>query len=174
MENENDDLDILTQEEETESYEEADEPEESVDEIKARLAKAEELRDNYKIRAEKAENKSKQTKESPKQTQGDLSSKDLYALMEAKVPQEDIDEVTEYAKFAKISVADALKNNVVKTILKEKAEMRNVAEATNTGTARRTTGKMSEDALLDKASKGEMPESDDEIARLIAARRNRK
>ncbi len=152
--------------------------EETVEQLKARIAKAEEIAKNQKIRAEKAESKLKEGVVAPKPTKSaekqDLSSKDLYALMEAKVPQDDIDEVAEYARFAKITIAEALKSNVVKTILKDKEEMRMTAEATNTGGARRVNAKVSEDTLLDKAKKGELPDSDADLDRLIAARLKQK
>lgn len=182
MNEEHDDLDISTQDQDTVDQEdtvEGDEQEETVEELRARLdterqarIKAEEKYENQKIRAEKAESKGKTTPRTTTESKGnDLSTKDLYALTEAKVPLDDIDEVTRYAKFENISVADALKSNVVKTILKDKAEMRLTAEAANTGPARRSSGKVSSETLLEKASKGEMPESDDQIAQLVRARK---
>lgn len=149
--------------------------EETIEEVKAKLAKAEEIAENQKIRAEKAEKLAKGSKEtvvvskSPKA--GDMKTDDLYALMNAKVPQDDIQDVREYAELKGISVADALKSNVVKTILSDKAEQRNIAEATHVGNARRNSSKSSEEALLAGASKGELPDSDDEMQRLWKARK---
>lgn len=152
--------------------------EESSSELEARLAKAEELAQNYKIRAEKAERLAKAVKTSEPQKQtptaGELGTKDLYALMEAKVPQDDIDEVTEYARFKGISVAEALKSNVVKTMLSDKAEMRNTAQASNVGTARRGSAKVSDEVLLSKASKGELPDNEEDMMRVIRARKGYK
>ena len=179
---ENDDGIIETTEEEVETNEESTETEEngnegaeeSIEELKARLAKAEEIAKNQRIRAEKAESKAKDGAVAPKPTKAaekqDLSTKDLYALMEAKVPQDDVDEVAEYARFAKLSIGDALKSNVVQTILKDKAEMRATADATNTGGARRVSAKVSGETLLSKAAKGELPDSDEDLQRLVAAR----
>jgi hypothetical protein len=98
------------------------------------------------------------------------STRDLIALMDAKVPADDIGDVEDYAKYKGISLADALKTGVVKTMLAEKAEKRNTANATNTGNARRSPSKISDEALLDKARKGEIPESDEEITRLVKSR----
>lgn len=140
---------------------------ESVDDIKARLAKAEELANNYKIRAEKAEKKAKEVKPEAK---ADLSNSDMFALLKANVAEDDIDDVKEYASLKNISVAEALKSSIVKGILKEKEEQRTVAVATNVTTARRTTSKLSDDALLSKAEKGDLPDDLDEIARLNKAR----
>lgn len=147
--------------------------------------KNKELAENYKVRAEKAEGILKNNKpkagegESPKpntsEENKDLSSKDLIALMTAKVPEEDVDDVVEYAKFKGISVAEALKTDVVKTTLASKAETRKTAQATHTGAGSRGTYKVSDETLLNKASKGEMPESDEDIARLaeIQIKKNR-
>jgi len=147
--------------------------EETVEEIKARLAKAEELANNYKIRAEKAEKKSKEqprveTKSTSKQ---ELSTSDIYALMTSKVNEEDISEVSDYARMKGISISEALKSPIVRTILKDKEEERNVANATNTSSSKRASSKVSDDVLITKASKGELPEGDDEIVRLIKARK---
>lgn len=116
-------------------------------------------------------------KNSEVKVDGDLSAKDAMVLMNAKVTEEeDINEVVEYAKFKKISIADALKASVVKTSLAEKAEFRKTAEATNTSAGRRGSSKPSGEALLDKASDGQVPEeSDDEgIEKLAAARQDQK
>lgn len=110
-------------------------------------------------------------KEEPTAGKADLSTDDVFTLVKAGVAQEDVAEVRKYAKMEGISIAEALQSTVVKTILKQKTEERNVAEATNTGTARRSTGKVSDEALLANASKGEMPESDEDMQRLIKLRK---
>ena len=143
--------------------------EESVEDLKARLAKADELAKNYKIRAEKAEKKTKENKEAPTEKK-DLSSKDIIALMNNKVAEEDIDEVVDYAKFKGISVQEALKTGTIKATLRERGEQRDVANATNTGTVRRGSSKVADDVLISNASKGKMPESDEEIERLMKAK----
>lgn len=154
--------------------------EESSAELAARLAKAEELANNYKVRAEKAERLAKASKEVPQVQQqapnkaGEISTKDLYALMEARVPQEDISEVQEYAQLKGISISEALKATVVKSILNEKAEQRTVASATNVGATKRGSGKVSDETLISKAAKGELPDNDDDMIRLIKARKGLK
>lgn len=147
--------------------------EETVEEIKSRLAKAEELARNYKIRAEKAEKGTKAPVQTPKNGPT-VSTKDLYALIEAKVPEEDISEVEEFARFKGISISEALKSSTVKTLIAERREKREIASATNVGNTRRSPSKLSEDVLLDKARKGSMPESDDDIVRMIRARKGLK
>lgn len=161
---------VETSEDTGEEEIELDVSEETVDDvetIKSDLAKEKELAKNYKIRAEKAEAKAKETKP---EVSNDLSTTDLYALLKAEVNEDDISDVTEYAKLKKISVTDALKTGVVKAILADKNEQRNVASATNTGTTRRAASTASDETLLQRASKGEMPGTDAEMERLIKAR----
>ncbi len=176
MDEQNDGLDILTQEQDVELDTTNGYEEEDTTDWKAKALKAEELYENQRIRAEKAEKLAKAvkseptTKQSPKSA-GEISTQDLYALIDAKVPQEDINEVKEIANLKGITIAEALKSNIVKAILSDNAEMRRTAQASNVGTARRTTGKVSDDVLLSKASKGELPESDEDLQRLINARK---
>ena len=76
----------------------------------------------------------------------------------------------DYAKLKGISVSEALKSSVVKTILAEKQEERKTANATSTGNARRGSTKLNPSQLLEKANKGEMPDSDEDLDALIKAR----
>lgn len=180
MENEEIDVAHISTEQEEEvletSNDDSNDESEDIESLKAELAKATELANNQKIRAEKAEGKLKTVKvEAPQsKSKGDLGSKDLYALMEAKVPQDDIDEVIDYAKFKGVSIQEALKTSFVKSTLSEKAEQRRIAESTNVGNTRRNSGKVSDDTIMSKASAGEMPDNDDDMMRLIKARKGLK
>lgn len=180
---EHDDENILNSQEEAdldtaseENNEEQDDSED-VETIKSELQKAKELAQNYKIRAEKAERAAKGSKESHPQKQASkadaLSTQDLYALMENKVASEDIQEVQEYAQLKGISISEALKSSVVKTILSEKSEMRNVASASNVGSAKRGSSKLSDEALIANVKKGIVPESDEDIMRYVQARQKK-
>lgn len=142
-------------------------PEETVEEIKARLAKAEELANNYKIRAEKAE---KKAKDGEPQTTNTLSAVDLLAVSKAGIEPEDLDDIVEYAKFKNIPLHEALKSTVIKATLAEKNELRKSADATNTSSARRGNATVSDDRLLADAAKGDLPDSEDDLKRLIALR----
>lgn len=140
------------------------------------LSKNKELADNYKTRAEKAEGELKKKKptEEPK-TDGDLSSMDTIAIINAKVSSEDIEDVVEYAKFKKITVVEALKSSIVKTMLEEKEEKRKSAEATSTGKARAGQGKVSDETVLSNMAKGDVPEPGSaEAEQLFWARRKKK
>lgn len=151
------------------------EDDESLDEYKARLAKSEELANNYKIRAEKAERLAKSAKTSetkkPSPTAGELSTKDIYALMEAKVPEMDIEKVQEIAKLKGVSISEAIKLPLTKQILADEVEQRQTASAANVGGSKRGSGKVPDDVLLNNASKGNLPDNDDDLERLIKLRK---
>jgi hypothetical protein len=140
--------------------------EETIEEVRARLAQAEEAKtkaetiaENQRIRAEKAERatKGESPKAEPKATPpaGELAPKDLYALMEAKVPQQDVDEVIKAAKLLGKSVTEALQDDLVKTRLSQLAEFRKSAEVTSSGASKRTTTKVTDEMLIEKSEKGD-------------------
>lgn len=131
-------------------------------------AKAKEIADNYKIRAEKAEKRVPKDDE-PTPTQG-FSQSDVILLARADVHDDDIDEVIEYARYKKISVKDALNSPVMKSLISERNEERKTAEATATGNSRAGTTPTSGNDLLKDAASGKVPESDEEISRLVDAR----
>lgn len=103
-----------------------------------------------------------------------LSQADLMTIVRSNIPEEDVQEVVNYAKFKNIPVAEAMKSTVIKTMLADNLEQRKVSEGTSTGGQRRGTGKTSDEALLENAQKGIMPESTDDIARLIKLRNSQK
>lgn len=123
----------------------------------ARMKKAEE-------EAKEAKAKLAQTNSGKPESKGTMSTTDLIAIMNAKVNEEDIGEVEEYAKFKGISVAEALKTNVVKTLLGDKEEMRKTANATNTRGSRVGTNKSSPSDLLAKARTGGAVDDFDALA----------
>src|SRR3990167_6266727 len=80
--------------------------------IDAELAKEAELAINYKVRAEKAEALAKQLKIKPEEKPEapktpELNLKDIRALQD--VHDDDVDQITDYAKFKGVSVAEAKK-----------------------------------------------------------------
>lgn len=100
---------------------------------------------------------------------GDITKTELFSLVKANVPDEDVNEVVIYARSHKISVTDALKTAEVKAILGVKNDYRKTAEAANTRTSRYATSKISDDTLINNASKGIMPDDEEGITRLIQA-----
>lgn len=141
-------------------------------------AKALEIAENQKKRAEKAEREAKELKAKLKELEGTtapsqtttLSEKDRLALYEAKVTTDDLDEVLEFAAFKKVSVTEALKNTTLRSLLSERAEERKTAAATQTRSARGSKQTTGQD-LLDKArSTGQIPDDDAQIQAMAQAR----
>jgi hypothetical protein len=102
-----------------------------------------------------------------------ISQTDMYALVRANVPEEDVSEVVDYAKLKGITIAQALKTPVIKTILSEKAEERTTADATHVAGSARGSAKVSTEKLLADAKKGIMPDSDADMQRLVEAQMER-
>ena len=71
--------------------------------------------------------------------------------------EDDIQEVKDIAAIKKVTFDEALKLGATKAILAEKAEFRKTAEVSNTGNARRSVSKVSDDTLIANLSKGEVP-----------------
>lgn len=150
---------------------------EEIKNLASKGSKNEELANNYKTRAEKAERDLKKGGKSSENTkqEGDLSAMDTIAIMNAKVDTEDIEDVVDYAKFRGISVAEALKSQVLKTILADKEEKRTSANAANTNNARAGQKKVTDDTLVSNMKKGEVPEpGTPEAEQLFWARHKKK
>jgi len=96
------------------------------------------------------QNKATQTQEN----KDSLSSKDLYALMDAKVPQIDVDEVVKAAKILGKSVPETLQDGFMQARLKDLAEQRKTANATNTDGSRRTSAKMTDEQVVQRFYEG--------------------
>ena len=169
--------DLNEQEEEVlETSNEVLEEEEDTTDWKAKALKSEELANNQKIRAEKAEKLAKSVKtapvsKEPSKADGELSTKDIYALMEAKVPEGDIEKVQDIAKLKGVSVSEALKLPLTKQILADESEQRNTASAANVGSSKRGSSKVSDSSLVSEADKGNMPENDADLERLWKLRK---
>ena len=166
---------VEEQEEEVEEQEEeVEEQEEDVEDDtdwKAEAEKQKQLAENQKKRAEKAEKKSKTP--APSNDSG-MSALDIIAISKADVAEEDLDEVLDYAKYKGISIAEALKSNVVKATLTDNAEHRKSAEAVSTGSTRRGSSQVSDERLLENASNGNLPSSDADMNRLAKLKIGRK
>lgn len=163
---ENEEEIIVDDTEETENQEQelqTPEVDAEKEELKKKLKTVEAQKDHWRKKAT-------ESKEAKTETSSNLSPKDLYALMQAGVSEDDIDEVTEFAGFKKISVAEALKHDVVKTILSNKKEFRKTAEVTNATPSRKGVAKVTDDVLTANLSKGIIPENADEAERLFWAR----
>jgi hypothetical protein len=140
--------------------------------------KALEVAQNQKVRAEKSEKAAKAAqapqekktlKNKGEETPKNYSLQDIRALND--VHDDDVDTVTDWAKFKNISVAEAKKSSEMQTILRERKEERETAGAANTGGGKkRGTSKTSGKSLLKEFEKtGEVPESDTELRELAEA-----
>lgn len=123
-------------------------------ELRDKAAKVEDLEDkNKKLFARLKE----KPVEKPSK-KDDLSSKDLYALMQAQVPEDDVEEVQRIAKGLGLTVAEALKDTVTKTILERRQDLRKTAEAMNTKSARPSNKKITDEEIVKKTNDGEVPD----------------
>lgn len=144
--------------------------EDEVAELKKKLATTEAQKEHWRTKAQKKE-ETKETTTEKAVAVPQISIRDTIALSKADVHEDDLEEVLEYAQFKKISIADALKADVIKKTLSERKEHRETANATNTSKNRGANSKVPESALLAKAEKtGELPESDEELNRMLSAR----
>lgn len=101
-------------------------------------------------------------------SQDGLSTKDVLFLAKADIHEDDMDEVLEWAKFKKVPVSEAYKQ--LKGVLEVKNEQRKTSATANISNARRSNSKVSDDTLIEKANKGDLPESQDDIDRLMKAK----
>jgi hypothetical protein len=127
------------------------------------LKKIKEYGENQKIRAEKAEKK----KEEFKKEKDEFSLQDIRALSD--VHDDDVQDIVDFAKLKGISISEAKKNSVIKSILSDRTEERRSAEATETK-GKKLSSQTSPEAILAKASKGELPEKDEDIEKYVEAR----
>jgi len=161
MENIEENEDSLnTEEEETSTNDNVDE--ETAEELRERLKKAEEIAENQRIKAEKAEKLAKKPKEEDTSKKSDYSLADIRAL--SKVHDDDIERVEKFVKSEGVSYAEALKNEDLQAILSSREEKRNTASATNTGTSRRGSSKPTGEKLIEDFENGKMPEDTDALA----------
>lgn len=125
-----------------------------------KATKAEEVANNYKTRAEKAETalKAKGDAGTPKTPENEIGYREAMALTRANVADEDVDTVIRWAKFNGVPVTEALKDPVMQTTLKTREEQRKTAAATNTGPAKRGSAKLSDEEIVERAERGELPE----------------
>ncbi len=129
-------------------------------EAEAKLLKAERLK-----KEEQAKVATPVAKPSEKQDVA-LTPMDAIILSKANITEaEDIEELVKYANFRGLSVSAALKDKTAQTILRDRAEMRQTAEATNTGNARRGSSKVSNEQILADVNEGKFPTDPEALAK---------
>jgi hypothetical protein len=174
--NENENEIIDSQNDETEEIDldlsDDTEEKEDVEALKKDIATLKAQKEHWKKKANEKgidkEDKKEVTKES-----NDLSTKDTLALMEAKISADDFDEVVDFANYRKVSVMEALKSPTLRTILADRMEQRQTAEATQTKSAR-TSPKITSDALIERARNNQLPDDANDISKLAEARMAKK
>lgn len=147
-------------------------PEElTIDQIAELKKKADVSSQNFE-RAKKAEWELKEARERLKSGEHSqtLSPKDYLALTEAGVSSEDFDEVERVSKILNKPLMETLKDKTMKSILLERSEERKSAIATQTSGGQRGPNKATGEALLERASKGDLPEGAEDIAKLVKAK----
>jgi hypothetical protein len=104
-----------------------------------------------------------------------LSEYDILALKNSNITEkEDLDTVKEYARKLNLSIADALEDKYVRTVLHEKGEERRTARATETRSPRGISKTTGDDMLRKAEREGDLPDSMEGLHALIEARLERK
>lgn len=168
-ENKIDDQEVIeTPEEQVEEVTEEETAEEKIARLEKEKQELDEKNKKLYARTKEAESKVKEPV-----TDG-LSAKDFLALKDANITAEDFDEVQEFARYKKISIAEALGNRTLKNILSERADERKTAQATETRSPRIAHKITGEDTLRKAENTGEVPESDDAMRSMLQARLERR
>lgn len=100
----------------------------------------------------------------------ELSLKDIRALQD--VHDDDVDQVTDYAKFKSISVAEAKKDPVIQSFLKTKTEERKIAEATNVAGAKKGVSSKNPSELAQKFYENDENLTEEQRVEVVRARLN--
>lgn len=124
-------------------------------------------------KADELETKNKQLFERAKKAESnkDLSADDIISL--TGVPADDRERVRKWATTNGTSIADALADPDLKIILDTRAEERRTADATNTRSGRGSSKVTGDDLLTKALTTGDVPESDEDMAKLVEARQAR-
>lgn len=137
--------------------------EESIEDYKKRIATLEAQKNHYRSKAERREALNTSTR-------ADMSPADLVAVMNAGVHQDDMERVERFAIAEGISIREAVSNPELQAMLEVRNEQRRSASATNIENVRRGASVPSGEALIQRAQKGDIPSSDDEIEALVSAK----
>jgi hypothetical protein len=122
-----------------------------------------------------AKRHAKDKEQVPSQDKAGLTEYDVIALKNSSITEkEDLDTVKDLAKKLNLSIADALDDKYIKTVLAEKAEERRTARATETRSPRGIAKSSGADYLRKAESAGELPETMDAMRQLAEARLERK
>ena len=151
---------------------------ETTEEVEEEIVETDEEKEALKKKVEELENKNKQLFERAKkkeEPEKDISNKDLLALANARLEEEDVETVLKWARFENVSVAQALTEETLKGILATRKEFRETAQANNIKSGARGSSVQTGEDLLRKArSTGDVPDSEEGMAKLFQARQAEK
>lgn len=100
-----------------------------------------------------------------------ITSKDvLFLTNEGITNEEDVEFAEKWAKFNDKPVREAIKDPTFKAILATKQEERKTSQAMQSKGGAKGSGKVSGADLLDKAKRGQYPQTEEEMERMIAAK----
>lgn len=161
--------DIDTQDDESQD---SDELATKLEEANKKIATLEAQKIHWK---KKATEKSESPDDTQKSSGDELSSRDLLAVINHKVNEEDLPEVIKDSKILGKTVAESLKDPVVQEILKRNEEVRTSANATTIKNGRPGIKKPSPEEIMKQASSGNIPKpGSSEAEELFWARRGGK
>ncbi len=157
-----------------------DDDDEGKDEPENKFKKAYE---NQKTRAEKAEAKLKELmgdkgdkKPAPAKKPAsnvkaqELSQTDTYTLLRNNIHEDDVKDVVDYARLRGISISEAIKSPLVKSIISENESKRTTSKVASKGNeGRRGSYRVPVEVLLSNARKGIYPDNDADLDRLVDA-----
>lgn len=160
-----------TTETETEAVETSDE--ESIEDLRTRLASETKLREETEAKNKQLFERVKKAEAKPiESTPSGLSLADIHALR--NVHEDDVERIEKFAKLEGLSIKEALKNDDLKAILEKREEHRTTAAAANVSNVRRGPSKVNDETLLENARAGKISDDDADIERIVAAASKRK
>lgn len=162
-ENKNENIDSEINDEQADKEKSGDEgANEELKNLKKKVATLEAQKEHWRNKASKTDNK-----KDDKKQEVEFSQSDLLAIVRNNVSDEDIDTVKKFANVNGVDVSTALKDDVLKSILSDREEKRKSANVTNTGNARKSNSKPSDEIILSNANEGKLP---DNVNDLVEAR----
>jgi hypothetical protein len=141
-----------------------------LEELKAKAAKVDEIEANNRQLFERQKKLEKDQKEAAKTNPSGLTSGDLLAVTNARIHEDDIERVERFSKSEGLTIKEALKSPLLQVQLDLMNEQRRVADSTNVENVRAGSSPVKDDVILMRAAKGELPERDIDIERLVAAK----
>lgn len=159
------DEDLEEDEDIDEDIEDDDVEEDDRDKKIAELKKKNGILNRKLTKANKGTVKKKVSKKAAESNE--LSSKDMFSIINAKIGENDIDEVIKASKLLGLSIKDTLQDDTLKAIIAKRVEFRKTSKAANKGAARASGKKLSDHQLLENANKGVLPEPGSEEAEAL-------